>query len=103
MELFTEELPLKVRVAMARHWVTGHALELSIGGQPDDNLPEQLHGAQSLITEDAIDIGIDAFATLSSETIRLMIDEVASECVVCPSCLADQVFDEAKEAEEEAE
>lgn len=93
MELFTEELPLKIRLAMARHWVTGHALELSIQGQPDDELPEQLHGAQSFLTEDAIDIGIDAFATLSAEMMRLLVDDVAHKCIVCPNCLADLIFD----------
>lgn len=103
MDLFTEELPLRIRIAMARHWATGHALELSIGGQSADNLPEQLHGAQSLLTEDAIDIGIDAFATLSGETMHLMVDEIASECMACPSCLADVVFDNCKEADEETD
>jgi hypothetical protein len=99
MDLFTKELPFKVRVAMARHWITGHAIELSIGGQPADSLPKELQCLQTLVTEDMVDIGIDALATLNAQTIQLMIDEVAHECMACPNCLTDLIFNGDEEDE----
>ena len=96
MDCFTADLPLQIRVAMARQWMTAAALEMGLRNQPDENLPEALH-LVNFITEDMADVGLDAITTLDGDLGNLLLFEVADQCQVCPNCLMLHLFGEEEE------
>lgn len=88
---FTAELPLTVRIGLARAWIYGVASEASLGSLPKDELPEQLWTI-NLISEDTADIGFDALMTLGSELAYSLVAEAAACALICPDCLAAAVL-----------
>ena len=94
----TEELPLSVRAGLARSWVLALALDYSLSSQPKDNLPEALWSI-GLLTEDLVDVGVDAFLTLSDDIAELLIEESANAAMVCSSCLAQLIYGEDEEGQ----
>ena len=93
MDCFTADLPLQIRVAMARQWMTAVALEMGLKNQPDEELHEALH-LVDFITEDMADVGLDALTTLDSDLGHLLLTEVSNQCQVCPNCLMETLFGE---------
>jgi hypothetical protein len=98
----TEDLPPQVRVALARAWVLALACEYSLQSQPKDNLPEGLW-ANDFITEDLVDVGIDALLSLGDDLIDLIIEESANAALVCGGCLRALIFDHEEHEHQSAE
>ena len=86
----TEDLPLSVRIGLAQSWLTAVASELSLSGQPKDNLDEALWSID-FITDDLADVGTDAFRTLSLDLGYSLISAAASTALICPDCLANAI------------
>lgn len=82
----TTELPLIVRVAIAKTYITALSVEQTLGAQPKDNLPHELWSL-SLISEDLADAGIDACNTLGEEVLYLLVTEIAATTFNCSNCL----------------
>lgn len=90
MENFTENLPLQIRVAMARQWMTGVALEVSlrVNNSPEE-LPEALRKPLDLITEDMADCALAALMTLETDMKNHLLWEVSHQCL-CRSVIGFQ-------------
>ena len=101
MDSFTADLPTPVRVSMARAWMTARALELGLSKQPEEELHKALRQPISLVTEDLVDVGLDALTTLSGDMCDMLLIEVATQCQVCPNCLYLDLFGEGEEEEGE--
>ena len=101
MDCFTADLPLPVRVSMARAWMTARALELGLSNQPEEELNEALRGFIDLATDDLVDCGLDAMATLDGDMGNMLLIEVANQCQVCPNCLMVALFGDGEEEQQE--
>jgi hypothetical protein len=82
----TIDLPLRVRVALARTWVQALALEKAIADQPKDNLDEALWSI-CLQSNDLTGIGRDALSTLDSDMALSIVSESADAAMICGDCL----------------
>lgn len=101
MNCFTADLPLSVRVAMARAWMTARALELWLKNHsPKEELHEALQGPVDFITDDLTDCGLDAITTLDGDMETMLLMEVANQCQVCPNCLMLDLFGDEEEEQD---
>lgn len=95
----TEGLPLCVRKSLAEMWILSVACERSLNGQPRDNIDHRLWQID-FISEDAADVGFDAFSTLDYDLAYWLIQQAADQTLICVDCLASLVWGEDEEEEE---
>lgn len=77
----TTELPVSVRVALARAWVLALACERSLNGQPRDCVSQRLWSID-FITEDLADAGRSALVSLSVDHAAQIVKESADIALV---------------------